>query len=98
MSRVVARDDAWFFGFLVGLPWVSFFLRVRTLDGGPQVEDVALDATFRIEAVEYVFVEVDVEGASLTLVVFGVDRTGATALAALAAQVGEESRIFEDAL
>src|SRR5260370_26430356 len=54
----------------------------QAFDGGPQVDDVALDGALGIEALEDVFSKVDTEGASLALAVHG---TGPAPLAAPAA-------------
>ena len=72
------------------------FAQVEALDCGPEVDDVALDAAARLEAVEDVLVELDAE--RLACAVRGVDGTGALALAARAAQRVPEVQVFQDTL
>ena len=67
----------------------------QAFDGGPQVDDVALDGALGIEALEDVFFKMDTEGASLAL---AVHRTGPTPLTPAAAQLGEQLEVFEDTL
>ena len=70
-----------------------------SLDGGPQVDDVALLGTARQEALEDVLVEVDAEGlAPLAAVgVLAVQRTWALALTAAATQSVQKLQMFEHA-
>ena len=66
----------------------------QVLDGGPQVDDVALDAAGRIETLKDVFVQVDAESATLA----GGVVHGARAAALLAAEAGPQGQLFKDAL
>src|SRR6516225_1145207 len=72
--------------------------QAHSLERGPEVDHVSSDPTFRIETLEDVFAQVDVEGASGGGAVVPVDRTGPAALAAAAAQAGEETEVLEHAL
>src|SRR5262245_42315013 len=74
------------------------FAQVEALEQCPQVDDVALDAAGRIEAIEGVLVELDSEGAALGLAVLVVDGTGATTLATAAFEVGRQAKVLEHAL
>ncbi len=73
----------------------SGLARGQSLEDSPEVNDISLDSTFGIETLEDVFLEMDAEGASFAWVVFGVKRAGPTALAAAAAELGEQAQVFE---
>src|SRR5262249_53050836 len=71
--------------------------QAEVFDGGPQVDDIALPATRRMEALKDVLVQVDAEGQPWLGPLLGMEGTGSLALAAGAPQVVQEPQGLEDA-
>src|SRR5271165_6648532 len=67
--------------------------QVHLVQRGPQVDDITLLATARVEAVEHVLVQVDAEGATAT--VPPVNRTRATPLRTAATQPTGQAQVLE---
>lgn len=75
----------------------SGFIERQMMHGGPQVEHVALSVAVGVETLKNVLAEMGGEGA-LRVVRLTVNGTATTALQAAAAQVVEQSQVFENLL
>jgi hypothetical protein len=69
----------------------------QVVDGRPEIEDVAVRAAVGVKTLENVFAQVGREGARASRRL-AVNRTGSATLVARAAQIVEESQMFEHLL
>ena len=71
------------------------FTQGQAVEGGPQVNDVALFGAGGVEALEDVVAQMDAE--ALTAAIAAVQRAGATALQSAPLQAGGQAELIEDA-
>jgi len=73
------------------------FVQRQTMDRSPQIQDVPLERTVRVEALKDVLAQMDGEG-SLPVRGLTVHGAGTTALLATATQVREQAQMLENLL
>ena len=74
------------------------FVKRQTVDGGPEVQDVALGGAIGLETVEEIFTQLDRTGIFLDGHGgrrFGMDRTGTTPLLSFASGQAQDAQVLE---